>query len=207
MDEKLIYRLDDNISFRKCSLFGGGSLTRGTCTCFRQKEIQWKNYYFCNREGIHLHCTKHPEIEYEVVCGDYGGMYLSCPKCNSQIEIDNLNEIISKCLRMLNMEFFKDATLIRLDDWYVPEIKQKEKLESGYWIHTDVKTDKDGDTMIVVYVGHKDMKGKKTQFFIKPEKLQLSSDHKDLDPAQILSKIEVTFKGRKISQEYDEEEI
>ena len=108
---------------------------------------------------------------------------------------------------MLNMEFFKDATLIRLDDWYVPEIKQKEKLESGYWIHTDVKTDKDGDTMIVVYVGHKDMKGKKTQFFIKPEKLQLSSDHKDLDPAQILSKIEVTFKGRKISQEYDEEEI
>ena len=70
-----------------------------------------------------------------------------------------------------------------------------------------MKTDKDGDTMIVVYVGHKDMKGKKTQFFIKPEKLQLSSDHKDLDPAQILSKIEVTFKGRKISQEYDEEEI
>lgn len=27
--------------------------------------------------------------------------------------------------------------------------------ESGYWITTDVKTDKDGDTIIVVYVGHK----------------------------------------------------
>ena len=38
---------------------------------------------------------------------------------------------------------------------------------------------------------------RKVQYFIKPEKGQVTSDHKDLDPAKILSKIEVKFKGRK----------
>lgn len=203
MNEKLIYRLDDNISFRKCSLFDGGQMTRGNCTCFHQKEIQWKDYYFCNRNGIHLHCTKHPEIELEIRSERYSTS-LYCPKCNAETTIDDLNEIVGRCLRMLNMEIFKDATLVRLDDWYVPEIKKKEKLESGYWIQTDIKTDKDGDSIVVLYIGHKDSNGKKAQFFIKPEKLQLSSDHKDLDPARVLSKIEVTLKGRKIIQEYDE---
>ena len=106
MDEKLIYRLDDNISFRKCSLFGGGSLTRGNCTCFHQEEVKWKNHYFCNCEGIHLHCTKHPEIEFEIRYDDYSGTHLFCPKCNAEIEIDNFNVIINKCLRMLNNFIF-----------------------------------------------------------------------------------------------------
>ena len=82
--------------------------------------------------------------------------------------------------------------------------KAEEKTESGYWIHTNVKTDKDGDTIIVVYVGHKD-DNEKAQFFIKPEKGQVTSDHKDLDPSKILSKIEVKFKGKRITQEFDEE--
>ena len=86
----------------------------------------------------------------------------------------------------------------------MPEIKEKKKTESGYWIHTDVKTDIDVDTIIVLYVGYKDSK-EKVQYFIKPEKGQLTSDHKDLDPAKILSKIEVRLKDRKIIQEYDEE--
>ena len=66
-----------------------------------------------------------------------------------------------------------------------------------------IKTDKDGDTIIVVYVGHKDS-DEKAQFFIKPEKGQLTSDHKDMDPAKVLSKIEVQFKGRKLTQEFDD---
>ncbi len=116
----------------------------------------------------------------------------------------NYFQIKSKCLRMLNIPEFKNAKLIRLDDWYVPEIKEKKKTESGYWIHTDVKTDKDGDTIIIVSVGHKDS-NEKVQYFIKPEKGQVTSDHKDLDPAKILSKIEVKFKGKKITQDYTEE--
>ena len=67
----------------------------------------------------------------------------------------------------------------------------------------NVKTDKDGDTIIVVYIGHKDS-SEKAQFFIKPEKGQLTSDHKDMDPAKILSKIEVKFKGRTLTQEYND---
>lgn len=105
---------------------------------------------------------------------------------------------------MLNIPEFRDAKLVRLDDWYIPEVKQKERTQSGYWITTDVKTDRDGDTIIIVYVGHKDS-DEKAQFFIKPEKSQLTSDHKDMDPAKVLSKIEVHFKGRKLTQEYGEE--
>ena len=65
-----------------------------------------------------------------------------------------------------------------------------------------MKTDKDGDTIVVLYVGKRDSK-EKCQFFIKPEKLQLSNDYKDLDPAEVLTKIEVTLKDRIIKQEYD----
>ena len=104
---------------------------------------------------------------------------------------------------MMNIEEFKDAKLVRLDDWYVPEVKKKDKTPSGYWVNTQVKNDKDGDTVIVVYVGHEGSNNK-SQFFIKPEKLQLSSDHKDMDPAKVLSKIEVTFKDRTLRQDYED---
>ena len=202
-ENKVIYRLDDNISFRKCTLYDGGELFHGDCTNFNEREENWRNYYFCNQHGIHFHCTKHPEIELEYVSDGYTNQAFRCPKCNEEIPIDSFKNIQSKCMRMLNIPEFKDAKLIRLDDWYVPEIKSKEKPDSDYWIKTEVKTDKDGDTIVVIYVGHKGTDGK-TQYFIKPEKLQLSSDHKDLDPAKILSKIEVTLKDRKLSQEYDE---
>ena len=201
MDEqKCIYRLDDQISFRTCSLYGKKSVSFGDCTSFETQEENWRQYYSCCQYGIHFHCTKHPEIEFDIEIDGYGKK-LSCKKCRNEIEIDNFSELINECLRMLNIEKFKDAKLIRLDDWYVPEVKEKEKLDSGYWINTNVKTDKDGDTMIVVYVGHKDS-SKKAQFFIKPEKLQLSSDHKDMDPAKVLAKIEVTLKDRVLSQKY-----
>lgn len=52
----------------------------------------------------------------------------------------------------------------------------------------------------VRHVGTKD----KTQFFIKPEKCQLTRDHKDLDPARIPSKIEITLRDKTLSQRYDE---
>ncbi len=201
MCEKRIYRLDDDISFRKCTLSEGAKLDYGDCTNFTETEQNWKTYYVCQSNGIHFHCTKHPEIELNSI-RDYSKIILMCPKCNNEIEVDNFHDLISRCLKLLNIELFKDVSLIRLDDWYVPEVKQKEKHETGYWINTNVKTDKDGDTVIVVYVGHKDSK-KKAQFFVKPEKLQLSSDHKDMDSAKVLSKIEVTFKDRRLSQVYD----
>lgn len=203
MGDKEIYRLNDDISFRKCSLFDDDKLTFGDCTNFRTLERNWRTYYSCNQDGIHFHCTVHPEIELEIVDTPYSSVVYQCPKCRKNIEIENPREVKSRCLRMLNIPEFKDAKLVRLDDWYVHEIKERKKDESGYWITTNVKTDKDGDTIIVVYVGHKDS-SEKAQFFIKPEKGQLTSDHKDMDPAKVLSKIEVYFKGRTLIQEYDD---
>ncbi len=203
MADKTIYRLNDEISFRKCSLFDGGKLTFGDCTNFSTTENNWKTYYLCNQDGIHFHCTTHPEVEMELNTSNYSNDTLYCPKCRKEVTVGSIRDLKGKCLRMLNIPEFKDATLVRIDDWYVHEIKEKKKDESGYWITTDVKTDKDGDTIIVVYVGHKDS-NEKAQFFIKPEKGQLTSDHKDMDPAKVLSKIEVHFKGRKLTQEFDE---
>lgn len=203
-DKKIIYRLDDNISFRKCSLYDGERVNHGDCTNYTQKEIKWTEYSFCNQGGIHFHCTRDPEVELEVESSEYR-LYLICPKCKNKIEIESLNSIYSRCLKLLNMELFKDAKLVRLDDWYVRELKEKVDVSSDYWITAQVKTDKDKDTIVILYVGKKGQK-EKVQFFIKPEKLQLTSDHKDLDPSSILSKIEVTLKDRTLTQKYDDKD-
>ena len=200
--EYKIYRYNDDISFRKCSLFSGEMERRGDCTSFSQSSRKWITYYSCNNNGIHFHCTRHPAIEMDYISDDYFNKHLICPRCNKEIQIDNLDVLTKKCLKVLNMELFRDAKLIRLDDWYIPEVKKKEKIESAYWISTDVKKDRDGDTIIIIYVGHNG-KNEKVQYFIKPEKLQLASDHKDMDPAKIISKIEVTLKDRTLKQEYD----
>ncbi len=203
-NEKKIYRLTDKISFRKCSLYHSSNTTHGNCTNFSEISENWKPCYSCNQHGIHLHCTEHPEIEFDTVESSYKSVILRCPKCKKDIEIDNgWDEIISQCLRFLNIEEFKGAKLIRLDDWYVPEVKKKANIESDYWIEANVKTDKDGDTIVVLYVGHKGTKNK-SQFFIKPEKCQLTSDHKDADPSKVLSKVGVTLKDRTLSQKYND---
>lgn len=47
MADKTIYRLNDDISFRKCSLFDGDELTFGDCTNFSTAERNWRTYYSC----------------------------------------------------------------------------------------------------------------------------------------------------------------
>lgn len=202
-DEEIkIYKYDDNISFRECSLSNKTyCLTNGDCTNFETREESWKTHYYCNQYGIHLHCTKHPEVELEV--GDsYSGTFLKCSRCDREIPINGIHDTIQSCMKVLNMPKFKGAKLIRLDDWYTPEVKEKVETESDYWGKADVKTDRDKDTIIVLYVGNRNSK-EKAQLFIKPEKLQLTNDYKDLDPATVISKIEVTLKDRTLKQEYD----
>lgn len=204
MSDKIIYRLDDEVSFRKCTLFDECGTDYGDCTNFYTQGDYNHNYYFCNQEGIHFHCTKHPEIELEYDSNsDYDA--LTCPKCRNRIEIESVKTLTSRCLRVLNREIFKDAKLIRLDDWYTPEIKEKTKPTPDYRLTTNIKTDRDGDTIVVLYVSYVGT-GDKVQYFIKPEKGQLTSDHKDLDPAKIISKIEVTLKNRTLTQTYHEEQ-
>ena len=204
---KIIYRLNDKIAFRKCSLHDGKEETFGDCTNFTEAEEHWKQYFTCNQYGIHFHCAQHPEIELKASWNDYiNQTQYSCPRCGQIVYTENnRNDLRNECLAALNRVEFKNAKLVRLDDWYTPEIKVEGK-ESGYWAKADIKTDKDHDTIVVLYVGHKD-ENEKAQFFIKPEKGQLTSDHKDMDPAKVLAKVEVTFKNRKLIQEYDDVEV
>ena len=204
--EKEIFILDDKISFRKCDLFSSGDhFEKGNCTCFQTKEIKWRDYYYCRQEGIHFHCTKHPEIELDESV-DFMDSFLSCPKCGEIKYEGSKSELINKCLKAINIKELRGAKLIRINDWYYPELKKKIDFssESDYWMEVDIKKDKDGDTIVVIYVGFKGST-EKSQFFIKPEKLQLSTDFKDQDPAKVLSRIEVLLKNRVLVQEYDED--
>lgn len=211
MSEKTIYRLDDNISFRTCSLFNISNQTVfGDCTTPFVMEKNYIKYYTCRNNGIHLHCTRHPEVELEIRFNKTAfpkREVLCCPRCNNQISFENIEDIRTKCLRLLNIPLLKDAKLIRLDDWYTPELKEKIKsLPSQYWMMVNIKEDKEGNSIVVIYIGNRD-KEKKAQIFIKPERGQLSHDHKDLDPSTLISKIEVTLKDKKLTQEFGEQHI
>ena len=106
-------------------------IVHGDCTNYSTREANWTTYYCCNQNGINYNCTQHPEIELDYVSAEYSGVVYKCPRCGKDIEIDNPKELRSKCLRLLNIPEFKDAKLIPLDDWYVPEIKQKKKQSLG----------------------------------------------------------------------------
>ena len=141
---------------------------------------------------------------------------LSCPLCEQEEEYQpiffhdsSFSVLEKKALALLDKSDLSNAKLIRLNDVYTREIKKFDAYsdkDSDYSIKADVKTDVNGDTIVVIYVGYKGKKDK-TQFFIKPEKLQLSHDYKDLDPAKVLAKVELTLKDRTISQKYDKTEV
>lgn len=201
MDQKILYRLDDDILFRKCDLFSAPSLSHGDCTSFHTTEQKWTTYYACNQEGLHFHCAKHPEIELEDLSSYGDSDFLTCPRCKNKISIGSKYDLTRKCLRTLNREIFKDAKLVRLDDWYFHEVTDRTKPAPNYHLTTNIKTDKDGDTIVVLYVSYTGIEGK-VQYFIKPEKGQLTYDHHDLDPEKIISKVEVTLKNRKLIHDY-----
>ena len=135
-DENEMYRLDDNISFRKCTLFENyNELDVGDCTNYILVNCMDEPFYKCGQYGIHLHCTKHLGIELKLVDTGYT-KYLTCKKCNNKIRIDDTSKLIQECKKLLNIEKFKDAKLIRLDDYYVPELSKKidlDKKSSDYW--------------------------------------------------------------------------
>ena len=69
------------------------------------------------------------------------------------------SKFIFKLLLLLSSAFIMIGRLLF-------EGKKKEKTPSGYWVNTQVKTDKDGDTVIVIYVGHEGTDNK-SQFFVR----------------------------------------
>jgi hypothetical protein len=168
---------------------------------------------------MHFHCANHPELELVEKRASVGvGMEWHCLLCKAVARIDGFRDeprdfLVKQAKSLMNLEQFKNAKLIRLDDYYVPEIRldikgektvitNRTELPSEYHITCDVKKDRDGDTMVMLQIFKSgDQKG--AQFFIKPEKKQLTSDHNNPDPAKVISKIEVTLNDRKISHSYD----
>lgn len=197
-NKKTLYRLSDKILFRVCSLGNYDRDNFGDCSNWEYISSYYGGAYTCKQFGIHYHCAKHPEIELDVDANSVVDT-LICPKCG-KIQVRSFQKLRTDCLKLINRDEFKRAKIIRLDDFYVPEVSSKIE-ESDYWIKTDVKTDKDGDTIIVLYVGKKG--DDKVQYFIKPEKHQLTFDHNDEDPNTIISKIEVTLKDRILTHEYE----
>ena len=159
--------------------------------------------FVCPRHRVLLVPTKGDSVFYTE---------LSCLACEREgrhtalvFSDQEYKDLQEKALSLLDSRDLQHAKLVRLDDAYTPEITKFNALndkKTDYFIKADVKTDVDGDTIVVLYVGSKNEKSK-SQFFIKPEKLQLSHDFKDQDPARILAKIKLTLKDRVIEQKYD----
>ena len=111
-----IYRYNDTFSFRKCSLSEDvKSQKTGDCTSFKDIHENYKDYYVCSQHGIHLHCTKHPEIELLEIERRYSFSVLKCPKCDIELEVDK-DGMIKECLKLLNIPKFKNAKFVRLDE-------------------------------------------------------------------------------------------
>lgn len=152
--------------------------------------------------GIHLHCPEHNEFEMVVSQNGVGprSYGLSCAACGSAQRVGRMlaheiETIKQQAKAALNSSAFKGAKLIRLDDFYTPEISVKDTAtkESKYWMSYDVKETKDGKPLLVLYLGDREEKSK-IQFFIEPETKKLSHDHKDTEPISVISRVEVQFK-------------
>lgn len=213
--EKKIYKLNDDICFRIC--------TFEDCT---NKNTHWSDHikrciddlgdvkWSCMHEGdVHLHCVMQTEIElalFDRADGRPRSIKLVCPICSLQedyqppsslqrLDMGRIWTLKQQARSLLNSSLFKNAKLIRLDDYYTPEVSEKSLAtkDSKYWMSYDVKETKDGKSLLILYLGKRD-DGSKVQFFIEPESQKLSHDHKDTEPISVISRIEVQFKEGKI---------
>lgn len=207
MTEKIIYKLSDDLLFRQC--------TYVDCT---MKSTHWAEHMKncaelfisnCLHEGdIHFHCSIHREIELSVFDKKgVRGMRMICAVCSlredylppsklQRLDENYISSFKQQARALLTSNVFKKAKLVRLDDYYTPELSEKLKTaeNSKYWVSYDVKENKSGQPVFILYLGSKS-DNSKCQFFIEPESKKLSHDHKDTDPLRILSRIEVQFKG------------
>ena len=204
MSKKQIYQLSDGICFRICEF--------DDCT---DKDSHWSGHELrcalaqCNHEGtVHFHCCIHRDVELASQFNSVIYTY-TCVTCDDDpdrefspvLELDyrQLDTTKQKAKSLLNSSKFKNAKFIRLDEYYAPEISEKDLTEKGskYWVSYDLKSTETGETLMILYIGHK-ADGTKAQFFIKPESKKLSHDHADKDPLSIISRIEVKFKDGSI---------
>lgn len=201
--EKKIYRLNDKVYFRMCDY--------DDCT---DRATHWKTHEKCISDpfsiaqcphdgSIHLHCPQHNEFEMVPSQDGVGprSFGLSCAACGDgqrlgRMLLQDIETIKRQAKSALNSNLFKGAKLVRLDDFYYPEVSEKSitKKSSDFWVSYDVKKTKEGKPLLVLYLGDR-RDNSKVQFFIDPETGKVSHDHKDTDPLSVITKVEVEFKN------------
>lgn len=169
-----------------------------------------------DKRTVDFLCSIHQDtklVMVENIKRSFPGFKLNCPLCEQNDDYQPLNfnrqkyeDLQKKALSLVDRKDLRNAKLVRLDDVYVPELKTDNMLkeDSDYFVKANIKTTVKGDTIAIIYIGYKGNKDK-VQFFIKPERKEITHDFKDLDPAKILAKLELTLNDRTITQNYNNE--
>lgn len=225
-DSKVYQFMDDSPAFSVCSL--DGATSPGTCVNPMGRQDDWENggriRYYCGNQGIHFHCHKHANVplyrktiteEAEPEFESYNESHEKwwCDKCsvedrNYRGHEFNTEEHMRRARAFAVSEEYKKTQPIRIDDQLVQIEFKKAKAPKGqsdyYTAWGNVETDKDGNPQINLYVAQKSMSGKKAHYFIEPELGRLREEVRgiDIDPGEIISKIEITTRGSKIVKEY-----
>lgn len=206
MNEKRIYKFNDWLLFRICSF--------EDCT---KRKVHWGEHIKCepfallpcNHVGsVHFHCVRHKEVELAIENRMNGPRSLSliCAICASngdnrtdtrleRLTLADITTLQEQALALSNSEKFKNAQLVRLDDYYMPELSGKDlaSKESKYWLSYNVKENRYGQPILILYLGDR-KDHSKIQFFVEPETKKLSHDHTNDTPLSVIAKIEVEFK-------------
>jgi hypothetical protein len=178
------------------------------------------------RYSVHFLCSKHQSLEMshtqqpDMSNGFRYNTCFVCARCDEDSRDHwywglSYDQVVETALSLYNSPLLKDARLVRIDDVYTPEarvtmekqdgtLKTRVGLPEGYKIVLDIKKDKDDDTMLMLQI-MRDGMSKGAQFFIKPEKGQLTSDHNNPDPKDFISEIVVRFKDRELRHVFEEE--
>ncbi len=97
-------------------------------------------------------------------------------------------------LDRLDAKRFRSMKTLNLDDEAIPIAKTKAELpESKYFVTAQLMESKRG-LQLVIYAGEKGSSDGKAQLFVEPEVRRVSFDQRDLHPADVFTKVEVTFK-------------
>ncbi len=221
-EPKVYQFMDDTPAFSVCEL--NGDTHPGDCCNPISRQENWDNggkmLYYCGDSGIHFHCHKHVNIPLyrKTMTNEFDEAYEAwwCDKCCAE-DGDysgykfNEDEHRRRARAFVASEEYKNTQVTRIDDQLVQIEFKKAKLPKGasdyYSAWGNIETDKNGNPQLNLYVALKSMSGKKAHYFIEPELGRLREEVRGLDinPGEIISKIEITMQKSKISKDYENE--
>lgn len=234
-EPKVYQFMDGSIAFSVCDLDGATHPGNCQNPIVRQDSWDngGKPIYYCGNCGLHFHCNKHTnEFLYKKTItestrmdGSWDGVdsfettreVWWCDKCeiedkNYSGHVFDEDEQTRRARAFIASEEYKKAQVVRIDDQLVQIEFKKAKTPKGesdyYTAWGNIETDKNGNPQINLYIALKSMGGKKVHYFIEPELGRLREEVRgiDIDPGEIISKIEITTRGSKIVKEYASED-